>query len=103
MRRQLTATAILSGTIVAGSLIGTGAAFADDPNTCDAYSTSCPPSVLPTVITKTNTPPVQVEGNSSTLPFTGGEVALMSIAGIGAIGAGTAFVVAGRRRKHASV
>jgi LPXTG-motif cell wall-anchored protein len=97
MRRQLAATAILSGTIVAGSLMGTGVAFAA-PSTCEAYSTECPPEVLPTTISK---PPVQVEGNSTTLPFTGGEVALMSIAGIGAIGAGTAFVVAGRRRKHA--
>jgi LPXTG-motif cell wall-anchored protein len=83
--------------LVTGSLLGTGAAFAA-PDTCDAYSTECPPEVLPTTISK---PPVEVEGNSSTLPFTGGEVALMSIAGIGAIGAGTAFVVAGRRRKHA--
>jgi hypothetical protein len=100
MSRQLAATAILSGTIVAGSILGTGVAFAA-PSTCDAYSTECPPEVLPTTITKT--PPVQVEGNSSTLPFTGGEVALMSIAGIGAIGAGTVFVVAGRRRKHVTI
>jgi hypothetical protein len=97
MRRTIAATAILSGTLVAGSFIGTGVAFAE-PTTCDAYSATCPPSVLPTVITKK--PTVQVEGTSSTLPFTGGEIALMSIAGIGAIGAGTFFVTAGRRRKH---
>ena len=98
MRRQLATTAVLAGTLVTGSLIGTGVAYADDPNTCEAYSTECPPEVLPTTITKA---PVEVEGNSATLPFTGGEVVLMSIVGIGAIGAGTAFVVAGRRRKHA--
>ena len=97
MRRQLAATAIVSGTIVAGSILGTGAAFAA-PDTCDAYSTECPPEVLPTTISRP--PAVEVEGNSATLPFTGGEVALMSIAGIGAIGAGTVFVTAGRRRKH---
>jgi hypothetical protein len=34
----------------------------------------------------------------STLPFTGGEVALLAAAGLGALGVGTGLVVAGRRR-----
>jgi hypothetical protein len=103
MRRQLAATAVLSGTLVTGSLLGTGAAFAA-PSTCDAYSTSCPtptktPEVLPTSATK---PPVEVEGNSSTLPFTGAEIVGLSVLGLAVIGAGTVLVLAGRKRKHAA-
>ena len=37
----------------------------------------------------------------STLPFTGGEVLLVSLVGAGAVAAGTALVVAGRRRPRA--
>lgn len=35
----------------------------------------------------------------ATLPFTGGEVTLISLVGLGALGAGTAMVIAGRRRE----
>ncbi len=37
-------------------------------------------------------------GGGATLPFTGGETVLYSLIGLGAVGAGTALVVAGRRR-----
>lgn len=40
--------------------------------------------------------------NPSTLPFTGGEVALLGVVGAGALAAGTALVVAGRRRSGAT-
>lgn len=35
----------------------------------------------------------------STLPFTGGDIAAMSLIGVATLGAGTAFVVVGRRRR----
>lgn len=40
----------------------------------------------------------QSVGGGSTLPVTGGELALLTMTGVGALAAGTAFVVAGRRR-----
>jgi hypothetical protein len=62
---------------------------------CDSYSQNCP-NVKGHHINK---PPTVVEGEKQTLPFTGGEIVLMTAAGLGALGAGTAFVVAGRRRR----
>ena len=41
---------------------------------------------------------IQVKG-ASTLPFTGGNVALLTVLGLGAAGAGVALVVLGRRSK----
>lgn len=38
------------------------------------------------------------DGRPSTLPFTGGELVLLSAVGIGALVGGTALVVAGRRK-----
>lgn len=82
----LTATAVLAPST---------AAFAA-PTACDAYSHKCT-NVEGTKIVKHPA----VEGNSASLPFTGAEVVLMSVVGLGALGAGSAFVVAGRRRKAA--
>ena len=69
------------------------AAFAA-PRACDAYSHSCT-QVEGKKIVKTPA----VEGSSTSLPFTGAEIVLMTVVGGGALGAGTMFVVAGRRRK----
>jgi LPXTG-motif cell wall-anchored protein len=66
------------------------------PSACDAYSHKCT-NVEGTKIVRHPA----VEGTSTSLPFTGAEVVLMSVVGLGALGAGTAFVVAGRRRKAA--
>jgi hypothetical protein len=102
MRRQLAATAILTGTMVAGSVVGL-ASIASAEDTCDAYASTCPtPSteVLPSHATKA--PETEVEGNSSSLPFTGGEIALMTVAGIAAIGTGTVLVATSRRRRDAA-
>lgn len=108
MRRHL-ATATVLGGLVGGTLVGTaGVAIADD--TCNAYSSTCPsPSVSGLHLTRTpstgnvggnNT---NVEGtNASRLPFTGGEITLMVVAGAGAIGAGAVFVATGRRRRSAA-
>ncbi|MFL6241215.1 MAG: hypothetical protein ACJ735_17165 [Actinomycetes bacterium] len=108
MHRHLATTAVLAG-LVAGSLAGTaGVALAAPADTCNSYSSTCPSpsvSVLPTHATRNpSTPPgTQVEGtNASRLPFTGGEIALMVVVGVGAIGAGTVFVASGRRRRSAT-
>ena len=47
---------------------------------------------------KITKPPAAVQGNSQSLPFTGAEIVLMTLVGGGVLGAGTMFVVAGRRR-----
>lgn len=44
------------------------------------------------------TGPTGTATSPSTLPFTGGELVLMTAAGLGALAGGTALVVAGRRR-----
>ena len=41
---------------------------------------------------------IEVKG-ATTLPFTGGNVALLTVLGLGAAGAGTALILLGRRSK----
>jgi hypothetical protein len=104
MRRHLATTAVLAG-LVGGTLAGTaGVATAAPADTCNAYSSTCPsPSVSGLKFVRHPGDGTQVEGTSaSRLPFTGGEIALMVVAGVGAIGAGTVFVATGRRRRSAS-
>jgi hypothetical protein len=103
MRRHLATAAVLTG-LVGGTLAGTAgvaAASARAPgDNCNAYSSTCPtPEVSGLHFTRN---PPAVEGNNASLPFTGGEIALMVVAGVGAIGAGTVFVTTGRRRRSAS-
>lgn len=83
--------------VMAGALLAPTVAWAADSPHCDAYSGHCP-DVKPTKVVK---PPTVVQGERITLPFTGGEIVLMTVAGAGALGAGTAFVIAGRRRRTA--
>lgn len=92
--RTLTASAATLA--AAGALALPTAAFAANGPTCDAYSRHCT-NVEGHKITK---PPTEVAGEKATLPFTGGEIVLMTLAGAGAIAGGTAFVVAGRRRRQ---
>src|SRR3954454_11345931 len=108
MRRHLASTAVLAG-LVGGTLAGTaGVATAAPGDTCNAYSSTCPsPTVSGLHFTRApgdgSGSGAQVEGTSaSRLPFTGGEIALMVVAGVGAIGAGTVFVATGRRRRSAA-
>src|SRR3954449_2215157 len=110
MRRHLASTAVLAG-LVGGTIAGTaGVAAAAPADTCNAYSSTCPsPSVsgLHFVRHPGDAPApggAQVEGTSASrgLPVTGGEIALMVVAGVGAIGAGTVFVATGRRRRSAA-
>ena len=103
---------LLSGTALAAA--GTVGFAAPALAVCDAYSTTCveptqpvrtpEPTKTPTV---TRTPDVETEvlnrttvrETPSTLPFTGGELVLLSTAGIAAVAGGAALVVAGRRRR----
>src|SRR4051794_19694327 len=89
--RVITTLALCAG----ASGLAAPAAFADP---CDSYSGQCP-QVKGHHITK---PPTVVLGEKQTLPFTGGEIVLMTAAGLGALGAGTAFAAAGRRRRAAA-
>lgn len=89
MRTRLPAAVALS----AGAflLMGSPAALAqtaDYPGTGE----STPPTVVKSTVTE----------RPSTLPFTGGEIVLISAAGAAAVAAGTALVVGGRRRSTAS-
>jgi hypothetical protein len=104
MRRHLATSAVLVG-LVGGTLAGTaGAASAAPADTCNAYSSTCPsPSVSGIHFTRAPSEPAKVEGTSaSRLPFTGSEITLMVVAGVGAIGAGAVFAATGRRRRSAS-
>lgn len=70
---------------------------------CDAYSGNCSPapSVAPSEATKvlpTSNDRPAVSGESASLPFTGGELVLLTALGAGALAGGTALVVAGRRK-----
>jgi hypothetical protein len=86
---------VMAAVVAGGALLLLAApAGAADPR-CDAYSGHCP-HVDPFVVHR---PPTVVQAD--TLPFTGGELVLMSAAGIAAVGVGTSVVVAARRRRAA--
>lgn len=104
-------TSVVGATAVAGvlSVVLAGPAMA----VCDAYSGTCtePPAVLPSTLV--STPPAttddaqvattqtttsQTTTSPATLPFTGGELLLVSVAGLGAVAGGVVLVAAGRRR-----
>lgn len=70
-------------------------ALAANGPVCDAYSHHCT-HVIPRHIVR---PPTEVKGEKTVLPFTGAELVAMTVVGGGALGAGTAFVIAGRRRR----
>src|SRR5436305_10544504 len=109
MRRHLATTAICAG-LVGGTIAGTaGVAAAAPADSCNAYSSTCPsPSVSGLHFSRhpndgKTVPGPKVEGTSaSRLPLTGGEIALLSVVGVGVIGAGTVMVVTGRRRRSAA-
>lgn len=96
-----------AGTVVAVSALAVLAPIVPaSAQVCDAYSGTCatpPTSVLPETLTRGSAQvhPAQVSSGAAptTLPFTGGELVLLSTAGAGALAAGTVLVMAGRRRK----
>jgi len=83
---------------VGGTMLAPAAAMAAPTRHCDAYSRHCT-NVQGHKITK---PPTVVKGEKVTLPFTGAEIVLMTVAGGAALGAGTVLVVGARRRRHAT-
>lgn len=97
-----------SGVLLASCWVVAGTA-APALAVCDAYSATCP-TEAPTDTgpdTETDTDSSGTSGtsgggdevaNPSTLPFTGGEVVLLTAVGAGALAGGTALVVAGRRK-----
>lgn len=94
---------LAGGMLLGGVLVVSGAAPA--LAVCDAYSGSCvePTKVLPTTLEAPATDVrsravVDTGASPSTLPFTGGELVLVSALGAAAVAGGTALVVAGRRR-----
>ena len=104
-------------TLASGLAVGSAVAFAATtaPPTARSARTTCPTTTTPTVPTTDararsgRRPPLKpdVKGTTLTkepasLPFTGGEFALMATAGAVALGGGTALVVASRRRRTAA-
>lgn len=97
-----------AGTVLAVSALAVlGPIVPASAQVCDAYSGTCatpPTSVLPETLTRGSAqvhPGVQANSGTAptTLPFTGGQLVLLSTAGAGALAAGTVMVMAGRRRK----
>ncbi len=87
---------------VGGALVGV-ATLAGSPSAlavCDAYSGGC--VEVGVLDTTTSVPATTQVGTPTTLPFTGADLALAAAAGIGAVGVGTALVVAGLRRSRAA-
>lgn len=80
--------------------VGTGIAVAAPAPTgvCDAYSHSCHQQPTAQIGPAAPAPADATTNSASSLPFTGGELVLMSTAGLIAIGGGTVFVAATRRR-----
>jgi hypothetical protein len=87
-------------TLASGLAVGMApAAFASD--NCSAYASQCP-SVSPTTVATPDVKGTTLTKEPASLPFTGGEFALMATAGVVALGGGTALVVASRRRRTAA-
>ncbi|MDX6230572.1 MAG: hypothetical protein QOI76_3962 [Frankiales bacterium] len=96
-RRIISAAA--AATLFSGLVVGAAPAFAAD--NCAAYGSQCP-SVAPTTIATPDVKGTTLTKEPSSLPFTGGEFALMATAGVVALGGGTALVVVSRRRRTAA-
>lgn len=84
-----TAAAAAAAAVAALSLLGAAPALA----ACDAYSGGCT-SDAPPPARLTQEPAVQ---SPTTLPFTGGQLVLLTATGAAALAGGTALVVAARR------
>lgn len=97
MTRIATRTATVA--LVSGLALAPAAAIAS-PSHCDAYSKHCS---QPKAQKYVRHPAVVGENfTRNTLPFTGGDIAAMSLVGVITLGAGSAFVVVGRRRRSQS-
>ncbi|MDQ1687456.1 MAG: hypothetical protein QOK42_431 [Frankiaceae bacterium] len=98
------------GLAVTGALALAPAAFADEPSPCDAYSQTCAPQPTTSVKGEESekpTPTTSVKGvketrGGTTLPFTGGQLAMLLTVGAAGVGAGTVLTAAGRKRRHSA-
>ncbi len=97
---------VATGAIVLGvvTFAGAPAAVAADVVACDSYGRTCTP-IKGNPLTGGSTGDRAVSGRTTTpntLPFTGGDIVLLSVLGAGTLAGGTALVVAGRRRTPAT-
>lgn len=98
---------VATGAIVLGvvTFAGAPAAVAADVVACDSYGRTCPAVLGEQMNRGSNTTGGAVSGRTSTpdtLPFTGGDIVLLSLLGAGTLAGGAALVVAGRRRTAAT-
>ncbi len=105
---------VATGAIVLGvvTFAGAPAAVAADVVACDSYGRTCP-AVLGEQFNRGSNTSGGVSGRTDgavsgrtstpdTLPFTGGDIVLLSLLGAGTLAGGAALVVAGRRRTPAT-
>lgn len=92
------AKAAVCSSFAVGVALAPATAFAATGATCDSYSHTCVKHQHYSQFHHTQVLPLHVT-TPSTLPFTGADIAGMSLAGLAAIGGGAALVVAGRRRR----
>lgn len=95
---KLTRVAVCGAFGLGAVLTPTAAFAAGNPGTCDSYSHTCVKPQHYQRYHHTQVLPLH-ETSPSTLPFTGADIAGMSLAGLAALGGGAALVVAGRRRR----
>lgn len=85
--------------LVGAPLLAAAPAWADAAGPHATYPPT-QPTVLPTSAQRPV--PAEVSPTSSSLPFTGQEIALMTVAGAATVAAGGVLVVAARRRRAAA-
>lgn len=90
VRRTAAVTAVTAATL---SVLGAAPALA----ACDAYSGRCVQDTSAERTADRSRTQTSVQA-PATLPFTGGELVLLTATGAAALAGGTALVVAGRRR-----
>lgn len=98
----------ISRLVTVGALAGatlalpvTAAVASPHGTTCDSYSKTCA-QVKPAHYVKPAAVINQNFDSPSTLPFTGADVAAMTIVGLGALGVGSGLVISGRRRRSST-
>ena len=94
VRRTRSAVAVA---VLGGALALAPAGVASAQSVVDPYSNGkvSPNTLTPPTVVK---PASQNRTSPSTLPFTGGEIVMITAAGLGALAVGTVLVGAGRRR-----
>ncbi len=94
---------VLSGAALVGGLCLGFAPAASAQVACDGYGQTCPVVSGDQMTRDTggavNARTTPTTGGPSTLPFTGGDIVLLSLAGAAAVAGGAALVAAGRRRE----